>query len=360
MENQKLQKILNEFSELIKRKQFMIVQKKVFEFFKILKPFESNDDYEAYIIASLLMAEAFSKDVKNLKALEELEKISKIFPFETRILNKMFDISVKLKRFAQAETILKSCVSSEPDNNDFKVQLVHFYLEHSQIQKAIGMLLFLIDSGAYDPSLYWMIADNFGKTSNHFHKLNQIKLLQQLKPSNPYLLMEEASVMTSIGHAKKGFDIISDLINYSFETNMVTPEIYSCIMSFSELFIALGYRDLLAEYFIRALLQTEYTKLPLDIKQQLEKYAKENEFMFIFNFIVKPQVIMKYENVPENSILENIIYIVQNKKYFDEKKHSFKDYVRKLNSSSLNLQKNVGKALYPFIYSLIAVEREIN
>lgn len=352
MEKSIIESKLTDIENLIKRKQFIVAEQRARDLLKVLKP-NITDDYEYWVRTNLLVAESLTKNVKNLKALEDLEKAYDQFPFEKKFLDEILELSIKLKRLPRAEAIFKILINISPDDLQLRLKLVNFYLDKDDNFNAIQELNNIISFEIYDVTIHRLLAICLGKEGLLAEQLNQVKFLQKLQPESSLMLIEEANILIKLGQQTQAFELIENLLNYKLEANEVDKEFISCMSEFRNLFFAQGYKDVLAEIFIKTLL-TGFPKAPNDIKISLEKFAKELKWDLIFNFLCKNQLVIKYDNANELDLIENIGLLLQNNKHFSQQNLSIRDYIKKV-----ELYKIFSKHFNPFIKSLVEVERQV-
>src|SRR5437868_5701450 len=153
---------LTDLDSLIKRKQFIVAEQRGRDLLKVLKP-NVSDDYEYWVKATLLVADSLTKNVKNLKALEDLEKAYEQYPFEKRFLSEILELSIKLKRLPRAEAIFKILINISPDDLQLRLKLVNFYLDKDDNLSAIQELKNIIHFEIYDFAIHNLLAMCLGK-----------------------------------------------------------------------------------------------------------------------------------------------------------------------------------------------------
>jgi hypothetical protein len=351
MEKSLIETKLAEIDNLIKRKQFIVAEQKGRDLLKVLKP-SVADEYDYWVRNIMLVADSLTKNVKNLKALEDLEKAHEQYPFEKRFLTEILELSIKLKRLPRAEAILKSLINISPDDLQLRLKLVNFYLERDDNSNAIQELNNIISYEIYDLSIHRLLAICLGKEGLLAEQLNQVKFLQKLQPESAQMIVEEANILIKMGQAVQAFELIDNLLNYKLENGQVDKEFVGCLSGFANLFMAYGYRDVLAELFIRALV-SGFVKAPNDVRLSLEKFAREMKWELLFNYLTKNHMVIKYDNSNENDLIENIGLLLQNSKHFPEQKISLRDYLKKA-----EIYKVFSKHFAPFVRSLVEVERQ--
>jgi tetratricopeptide (TPR) repeat protein len=119
---------INEIKGLIQRKQYIVAEKKARELLKQIDP-KNNYDQQNFVSVVLLLSESLTKNIKNILAIEELEKARKFFPEDERLLEEIFLLSLKMKRLPKAEEFLKEIVALNPAKLENRFRLISFYTD---------------------------------------------------------------------------------------------------------------------------------------------------------------------------------------------------------------------------------------
>jgi hypothetical protein len=352
MEKSVVEGKIADLDNLVKRKQFIVAEQRGRDLLKVLKP-ENPADYEYWVQTTILVADSLIKNVKNLKALEDLEKAHDLFPFEHRFLAQILELSIKLKRMPRAEAILKSLINISPDDLQLRLKMVNFYLDKDDNLSAIQELNNIISFEIYDVGIHRLLAICLGKEGLLVEQLNQVKFLQKLQPESALMVIEEANILIKLGQPVKAFELIDNLLNYKLDENQIDKEFVTSLANFSNLYIAYGFKDLLAELFIKTMV-TNFQKVPNDIKISLEKFSKDMKWDLIFNFLGKNQMVIKFDQSNELDLIENVGLLLQYNKYIGDQKVSLKEYLNKV-----DLYKYLAKHFQPFVKSLVEVERQV-
>lgn len=258
---------IKEIKDLINKKQYLNAQKKATELIKVLS---SKEDI---ISCYLLLAEAYSKDVKNLKALEELNKASEKYPYEKEILEALYDLSIKLKRNNEVESILRDLMSIEPENISYILRLVKIYMSKESYSEAIRELNILLSQGNYSPTINSLAAFCFEKLDLYTEQLKQIKILQQMNSENFELYFNEAQVLINMADYDNGINLLLNTLDTYHESKSVDKLWVGKIIKFTNFLCSFGLRLEL----IKRLALIDIKKIDLKLKTELLKILKENK-----------------------------------------------------------------------------------
>ncbi len=178
-----MEKEIIEIESLIKRRQYLIAEKNAKVLLKKLNP-KNKEQYEIYIKLTILISESLEKSIKNLNALEELEKVYILFPWEDRILCQIYSLCLKLKRLARAESSLKELIILKPDDISFRIELSKFYVNKKENILAIIEVKKILALGIFDLGIYKYLISLLKESNQYIELLKNIKLLQKLDPEN--------------------------------------------------------------------------------------------------------------------------------------------------------------------------------
>lgn len=332
---------IQEIETLIKRKSFTLAQKKATDYLKNLSINLGNKDF--IIAFYLLLAEAYSKDIKNLKALEELEKINKTFPYEVKILTQIYDLALKLKRTTRVELALKELIEADLYNNEYLFKIVDFYILQEKYIEALGYLNLLATNLDDNIQVYTFFAFCYGKLGLITEQLETIRKLQQLEPNKITLFFEEVDLLFNQGSYLEAFELLNDLIEYYLENNKIDDLILTYLIYFSNYYFLLGYKSFFIRHIIRILASKEFNTLNKALKEKLLEILEEKQLTPLVGFLSKNTEAMK--NYDTITIIENISYLVENKDLLTN--FTIKELVNSNKVVSL-----VEKDFLPILYSL--------
>lgn len=352
MEKELLEKQILKISQFVKMKDFNVAER---ESRKILVSLNKNDryEYQSYVKLTNLLIDILLHISKGITALEELDKAVKLFPYEEKFLNKMYQVSLKAKRLQSAEDALKSLINLNPSNLGLRLQLVKLFIEKKDNINAIIELNRIINLDIPNAYVYKLLLSLLAKEKLFTEHLRHTRLMQELFPDDNSLIIEEVRALSGLGKNTEAFEIIFNFFKYKLENALVDQEFYLSLLEFSGLFIKTGNRDLLLEIYIEAL-SGGFEKLDKSIKISLEKFSKEMNLEIIFNMLCNPKIppetefysrLIKSGKISMYDIIEGIILISQNS---DKDSQFFINYLKKT-----DLPKIVPKEIVPFLNSLI-------
>jgi len=304
---------LSEIETLISKKQFISLDKKILELSKAVN-LTKDDEYEIYIKAVILYIESFLKRVQTLKALEEVEKYHKLFPYEEKLLEKMYEISTKLKRLPKIEYSLKTLINIFPNNIHYRLNLVEFYIKNNNYVEVLNELAKIVRIEPDNVTLnkiylYWL-----SKNGSLSEQLLIIRKLQDLLPDDTSLIIDEIKILLALGDFEKAFKMINSFMKYKLENNLIDLELLDNLIYFSDVYFFLSYKNLFLEIFIKTLLK--FSQFDSKSKTKLKEFSKYLKLEFIFNFITKNKIDEK--TFSEKELIENLLWIIQNKDNFDK------------------------------------------
>jgi len=308
---------LLEIENLISRKQFTTLEKKIFDLSKNID-FAKDDEYELYIKAILLYIESFLKRVQTLKALEEIEKYHKQLPYEEKFLEKMYEISTKLKRLSKIEYSLKALINLFPNNIHYRLNLVDLHIKNKNYSDVVNELAQIVNIEPNNITLnkiylYWL-----SKEGSISEQLRTIIKLQELLPDDTSLITDEIKILLALGKFENAFEMINNYLKYKLENNIIDFELLESFIYFSDVYLFLSCKNLFLEVFIKILLN--FSQFDSKSKTKLKEFSKQKKLEFIFNFFTKNKI--NESDFDEKNLIENILWITQNKGNFDEKEFS--------------------------------------
>jgi tetratricopeptide (TPR) repeat protein len=263
---------INEIKELINKKQYLNAQKKATDLLKIL------DDKDEIISCYILLAESYSRDIKNIKALEELNKALSKFPYEKEILEGLYDLSIKLKRVNESEQILKDLLMTEPENISYILRLVRIYMSKENYTDALMELNILLSQGNYSPTINGLASFCYEKLNLYTEQLKQIKILQQMNSENFELYFKEAEISINMAEYDDGINILLNTFDTYQELKGVDKIWIEKLCYFTKFFCDFGLKGEL----IKRLSFIDFKKLDLKLKNELIKVLKENKLDIYF------------------------------------------------------------------------------
>ena len=263
---------VSEIKELINKRQYLNAQKKATDLLKILT--EEKD----IINCCLTLAEAYSKDIKNLKAIEELNKVLVVFPYNPQILEALYDLFFKLKRFNEAEQVLKDLLMSEPENISYIIRLVKSHISQENYIEALKELSILIAQGNYSPTINGLTAFCFEKLNLYSEQLKQIKIMQEMNPNNYEMYFKEAEILINMGDYEEGISNLNTCFDTYQEINGIDKNWIEKVINFTDFFCNFG----LKANLIEKLSFIDYKKLDLKLKTSLLNTLKNHKMDIYF------------------------------------------------------------------------------
>lgn len=282
---------LEQIKELITKRQYLSAQKKSTELLKLLT------DKDDLINCYLLLAESYARDIKNIKALEELNKAMIRFPYQKEILDAVYDLMVKLKRNNEAEQVLKDLLMSEPENLSYVIRLVRLYISKENYKGAFRELTILLSQGNYSPTINSLAAFCLEKMGMYSEQLKHVKLLQQMNPENYEMYFKEAEVLINLGEYDEAVNILNSCFETYQEVKGIDNKWVEKIIHFTKFLCDFGIKADL----VKKLSLINFKTLNPNLKNNLLKTLKENKVDFYFI----NESIKEYKS---NEIVENAIY----------------------------------------------------
>ncbi|MBC7473775.1 MAG: hypothetical protein H7263_05745 [Candidatus Sericytochromatia bacterium] len=296
----------------IKKRQYLIAEKNAKILLKKLNP-KNKEQYEIYVKLILLISESLEKSIKNLNALEELEKAYILFPWEDRILYQIYSLCSKLKRSSRVESSLKELISLRTDDISFRIELAKFYVNKKENILAIMEVKKILDLGIYDLSIYRYLISLLKESNQYIELLKNIKLLQNLDPENASLIIEESGCLVSLGDPEQALELINGLLDYKSESNLIDFEYINAMITFFDVYIKFDYRERLIKFYIKILIK-DYNTFNKEVKSMIDNLTNNLKLELLFNLVLKkPYFDIKKLNISEYNIIENIILIEKSK-----------------------------------------------
>lgn len=342
-----MKKELSEIEGLINKKQFAVALRNARTQIKSLNA-KNEEHFDSYIKLILYVADALEKNIKNLDALEELEKAHNLFPWEERILFRIYSLCIKLKRFPRAESALKDLVFLKPENIYFRIELARFFVNKKENSRAILELKKIIKLGVFNSYIYRHLIPLLQEEKLFFEMLENIRVLQKLEPENTLLIIEEARCLINMGELTKGLDLINKLLDYKLEVNLIDGEFVSSLAEFSDLYIKIDKKETLLEFYIQ-ILGKGYEKFDKNVKLEIDNLTRKLKLEIFFNFVLNNNFFpLKSINYTEYNFVENITLLVKAKQRLNIPESQIRDYLSKLETEKL-----VSKRFACFLTALV-------
>ncbi len=324
MDKNIIEKKILEIESLIKRKQFIVVEQKARDIIKNLKVTD-DESYNFYIKAYLLLADSLVKNIKNLKALEELERVLEIYPYEEKILLEIFELSIKLKRLPKAEASLKSIINISPENIEVRFKLINLFIEKLDYFEAIKELNILLAMNIKSLDIYRMLAGCYERMEMYNQAINYILKMQEMNDEFSNFVQEIKTLIKNSDYSN-AYSKLKNIIDLKLNEDDFNESIIDFIINFKDLYISFGYRNELIENILD-ILNNYQAKLSTPYKAKIEKLLKELDLEIISNYFLKRNLIANFDNFDEKSVIENIILFEQYENKMDYK--SLKDFLTK-------------------------------
>jgi tetratricopeptide (TPR) repeat protein len=282
MDIEKLKKEFEEIKVLFAKKQFLAIEKKTKAF---IENFEITNEaiYKIFLDFISILTISLLNLSKIDVAAEILEKCVKDFPFEERLLSKLSEIYLKLKRVNDAEIILSGLINIKPGNIEYHLKLITIFTNNENNLRAIFELKKLVMQNCFDLNILKLLISLLGKEKIFSEQLRYIKIALMLEPDAPFLLIEQARSLAELGQNFEAWEIIDNFVNSGIEAKNIDSLIVSMLFEFSKLYLKLGFRDLLIINYIRLLI-LEREKPDKELKLKLGQLAKEINLEILFNF----------------------------------------------------------------------------
>lgn len=298
---------LNEIKELINKKQYLNAQRKSLD---LLKKLISVGNKEQTINCYLLLAESYSKDIKNIKAMEELNKALEKFPFEPEILEAIYDISSKLKRKNDSEIVLKELLMIQPENISYILSLVKIYLSNENYIEASRVLNILISQGNYSLTVNSLASFCYEKLNLYSEQLKQIKILQEMNPENYEMYFKEVEVLITMGEYNESADLLISLLDTYQEVKDIDKIWIEKIIYFSKFLYDLGLKDEL----LKRLSLIDFNKIDIKTKNMIIEKLKSSKLDIFFS-------LQNLSDYTSEELIETTIY---NSDYFENNSKKLK------------------------------------
>lgn len=332
---------LQEIEALIKRKQFIVAEQKSKD---IIKNLDTSKYYEYYIQACLYLSDALVKNIKNLKALEELEKVLETYPYEEKILLFVYELSFKLKRFARAESALKTIVNTNPEDIESRFKLISLYIDKADYLEAIRELNILLEMNLQSIDIYKMLAVCYEKSEMYIQSIEAIKNIQKISDDVEFFIYE-VQLLIKNKELSKAYSLIMSIINYKLDSERFDESIITIINFFINIFISLSYRD----EFVALLFEigAKYQKtITLQAKIKIEKLLKDLNLELVNHYIFKYNNPANFSAMDNKHLIDNLALLIQNEDKLEN--NSLSDFIKKN-----DLFKSLPKEYKPFFQTLV-------
>lgn len=350
-ENINLKK-LNELKQLMDKKQYQIVEKKSYELFKQLE-LQKFEQYNFYIDSLIIYSEALSKNVKNLKALEELENVLKLFPYDEKILLKVYDLCLKMKRNQRAEEILNSIIIIFPEKINYRMELINIYLEKNDFISVMFHLntIFSLDLNNEDLNRLFLFCLKNEKL--FYLQLSILSKSTFLNPENISLISNEVDVYIELNKTDYAIEILNKLFEYLLGENKTEEMFLLILQKYIDLYRKNAQFDYLVDIIIKFLVNDSFKISSDKFKNEVFSFIKSNNLDFIFNFLCRNSISHPYKEQDKKIIFENIIFLINKKELWEQNNFNLNQYLNKN-----NIENNILGEFFPFIKSLVLFERQ--
>lgn len=341
MDKSLIENKLHEIEALIKRKQFIVAEQKSKD---IIKNLDTSKYYDYYIQACLYLSDSLVKNIKNLKALEELEKVLESFPYEEKIILCVYELSFKLKRFARAESALKTIVNINPEDIESRFKLISLYINKPDYPEAIKELNILLAMNLQSIDIYKMLALCYEKSEMYNQAIDIIKNIQKIS-DNVEFFIYEARLLIKNKDFSKAYSLIISIINYKLDSEKFDESIITIINSFIDTFICLGYRDEIINILFE--IGSKYQKtITLQAKIKIEKLLKDLNLELVNHYIFKYNNPANSSAIDKKYLIDNFSLLIQNEDRLEN--NSLTDFLKKK-----DLFNSLPKEYKPFFQTLV-------